>query len=81
MKGSEKQLRWAEDIIARVYGTLDNMIANGYDVAAVEAARKDLQNTFAQVDNAAMIIDIRGKLSPATIEATVIHAYHACVTR
>lgn len=54
-KGSEKQIKWAEDIAAEVFGELDCLDHNidnipGYQLSheAVEEVRKCLTDVFAQ---------------------------------
>lgn len=81
LKGSEKQIAWAEQIIADAYKALDNndkQIENltskglslksawGRDGLSKEATtelRKMLDNNFATVTDAAMIINIRGRIT------------------
>ena len=88
MKGSEKQIKWAEDIIEKAMTSFDDMIKNydkfqangvadvlGYSKKAVEAAKADMKAVFAQVDKASDIIDIRNKLTYDVLKATVINAY------
>ena len=92
MKGTVKQVAWAEDIIRNANESFDMMIKNyermdsygdpkraldtlKYTKEAVEAGRAALMATLNQVNDAAMIINIRGKLTYEALKATVINGY------
>lgn len=77
MKGTEKQIKWAEDIIAKARETLDRNIAL-IDRVDTIGARKDerqcyvdcresLEKMLEGVDDAAKIIDMRERLSSSSI--------------
>ena len=80
MKGTEKQVKWAEEIKAGVYQTLawiENRLENDrfYTDAdlryvsreAVEALRAEYDAVFERVDSAALIIDKRDMFSSKAI--------------
>lgn len=81
MKGTEKQIKWAEDIKRQAYATLDRADAqrgsdrfytidtdlNYLSPEATEALRAEFDRGFALIDSAAVIIDKREKFSPANI--------------
>ena len=88
MKGTEKQIKWAQDIIDGAYAALDCMIRNydrlaqvdksmalqtlKYDKEAVEETRKAVDAMFAQIENAADIIDKRRFFTQASLEAAAV---------
>lgn len=86
MKGTEKQIAWAQDIINNAYTTLDRLAWNcenvhsmiNYTMEDVKAIRSQLETLFADPRlTAAMIIDARGRFSPTSIESAVIDHHNA----
>lgn len=85
MKGTEKQIKWAEDIKASAYKTcefanieIDRIVARGveltkaekmtgYTKVAIETMKKQLDELFRNIDDAAVIIDKRNRLSEQRI--------------
>ena len=80
MKGTEKQIKWAEDIKRSVFATLDNADAQRgnrfYNIdqdlsylspEAVTALRAEYAAGFDRVEDAAWIIDRRDAFSPAKV--------------
>ena len=80
LKGSAKQIKWAEEIRNGVYATLDRADAqrgnmfytidsdlNFLSPEATEALRVEYDKAFDLIDSAAVIIDKRAKLSPASV--------------
>ena len=71
MKGSEKQIKWAQDIINGVFRTLDwceeqhgkktyQITCHEYlSKEAIEVLRKEYKNAFERCDDAARIIEKR----------------------
>ena len=83
-KGSEKQIKWAEDIAAEAFGELDSLDHNidnipGYQLnhEAVEEVRKSLVDAFAQpqMQDAHNVIDKRNMLSAQKIEKMAREVY------
>lgn len=83
-KGSEKQIKWAEDIAAEAFGELDALDHNidnipGYQLnhEAVEEVRKSLVDAFAQpqMQDAHNVIDKRNMLSAQKIEKMAREVY------
>lgn len=83
-KGSEKQIKWAEDIAAEAFGELDSLDHNidnipGYQLnhEAVEEVRKSLVDAFAQpqMQDAHNVIDKRNMLSAQKIEKMTREVY------
>lgn len=88
MKGSEKQIKWANDIVNKAYAALNCMTRNydrleqldagmalqvlKYDKAAVEETRKAVDAMLAQIEKAADIIDKRRLFTQESLEATAI---------
>ena len=79
MKGSEKQVAWAKDIIEGAYRTLDCMDRNVarntdgilglvYDSKDVEAVRAWLHSQLDNVEDASAIIGIRNRLDQTSLE-------------
>lgn len=84
MKGTEKQIKWAQDIIDGAYTALDLMDKNfdrlesehsglglitcQYDHKDVQAVREWLKGQLDSIDSAADIISVRSKLSMNTLE-------------
>lgn len=84
LKGSEKQIAWAEDIIREARETVKNNIAfiknlqekHGLKVRqdeleAYELCGKQMEEMLANIDSAAKIIDMRDQLSSANINKMV----------
>lgn len=80
MKGTEKQIAWAEQIRRGVYETLDRADAQRGDrfytidsdvsylsPEAVAALRSEYDVLFARIDSAAKIIDVRTQLQPSSV--------------
>ena len=83
-KGSEKQIKWAEDIAAEAFGELDALDHNidnlpGVELSheAVEEVRKSLVDAFAQpqMQDAHNVIDKRNMLSAQKIEKMAREVY------
>lgn len=83
MKGSEKQIKWAEEIKESAFGALDCMVRGynrriewgedpvqgcGYDLEAVEQVRAQVTEAFAKVEDASTIIDKRYKFTQSHLE-------------
>lgn len=80
MKGTEKQVKWAEEIKNGVFATLDRADAQRNDrlytidtdvhylsPEAVIVLREEYEAGFAKIDSAAWIIDHRGAFAPAQV--------------
>lgn len=79
MKGTEKQIKWAEDIKAEAIANLDNLInyakrmesfgdmmksaTNYYTSEAAEIVKQYILNAFEKIDDAKYYIDNRAKLT------------------
>lgn len=80
MKGSTKQIAWAEDIIEEAQAALDCMDRNidrlgemsfdtlNFTHEDVTAVRNWLNGQLAMIDNASDIIKVRGQLSQTALE-------------
>ena len=83
MTGSEKQIKWAEDIKDGAFMALDNMVANfnrriewgedpvrgcGYDLEAVEELRAQVTEAFDKADKASTIIEKRDRCTQSYLE-------------
>lgn len=84
LKGSEKQIAWAEDIIREARETVKNNIAfiknlqekhglkvRQYELEAYELCGKQMEEMLVNIDSAAKIIDMRDQLSSANINKMV----------
>ena len=84
LKGSEKQVAWAEDIIAGARGTIKanidnikaqqekyNMKFRQDELEAYEKCKESLETLLAGIDSAAKIIDLRYKISGRAINEMV----------
>lgn len=84
LKGSEKQIAWAEDIIGEARRTVENNIAlikgiqeqhnlkvRQDELEAYELCGKQLEEMLANIDSASKIIDMRDQLSSANINKMV----------
>nr|DAF09711.1 MAG TPA: hypothetical protein [Caudoviricetes sp.] len=81
LKGTEKQIKWAEDIIREARETIKNNIANidKIDTIGIRAIERQcyvecgesLEQMLSQIDDAATIIDMRDKLSSYSINQMV----------
>ncbi len=77
MKGSEKQIKWAEDIKKGAMDTLTNnlerMKNSGHEeyykitIQVFEELKKELEECFEKVDDAKVIIENRNKFASDTI--------------
>lgn len=80
MKGTDKQIAWAEQIRRGVYETLDRADAqrgnrlytidndlNYLSPEAVEALRSEYDEIFAKIESASKIIDVRAHLHPSSV--------------
>lgn len=80
MTGTEKQIKWAQDIINSAYAALDSMermtgmlTTLSYTADDVQAVRSELEKLFADPRlTSSMVIDIRGRFSRQQIESHVI---------
>ena len=76
MKGSEKQIKWAEDIIANAYKTLDTLekeleirgvdpryCLNNINKEAIDVQRASIDKVVNSIDEASMIINRRNIFS------------------
>lgn len=83
MKGSEKQIKWAEEIKESAFRALDCMVSNynrriewgedpvrgcGYDLDAVEEVRTQVTEAFNKVEEASTVIDKRYKCTHSYLE-------------
>ncbi len=82
MKGSEKQIKWAEDIKAGVYNALGCMERNAikfaengmientlhYDIDDVDAVKELVIAQMESIDDAGTIINIRNNLTQRNLE-------------
>jgi len=82
MKGTEKQIKWAQDIINTAYADLSSMesmtkmVSLNYTAEDVKVIRDQLDVLFADPRlTASMVIDIRGRISRQQLEAQAI-AHH-----
>ena len=81
MKGTEKQIKWAEDIKAQAISHCRACIAANTE-AGLFAAETELyeimaegiEACFARVDDAAIIIDKRDRFAPSSIDAYIRQA-------
>lgn len=81
MKGTEKQIKWAEDIIEEARATIKNNIANidKVDTIGIRAIERQcyvecgesLERMLSKIDDAATIIDMRDELSPYSVNQMV----------
>ena len=81
LKGTEKQIKWAEDIIREARETIKKNIANidKVDTIGIRAIERQcyvdceasLEKMLSQIDDAATIIDMRNKLSSRSINQMV----------
>lgn len=83
MKGSMKQIKWAEDIKANAIGTCTANIERLGDEASAtyemdkvlvevyRIFREALSAAFERIEDAAVIIDRRAKFDPSTINSKV----------
>jgi len=80
MKGTEKQIKWAEDIINDAYNTIDANIARmekeskeffHFNIQAYKECRKKLEETLETCDDAAVIIKCRNQFDPRRINEMV----------
>ena len=76
LKGSEKQIKWAEDIIADVYTTANNNIRRAHDNQWPHADKWEeafgiiignLESFLAKTDKAAVIISCYDRFDPERI--------------
>lgn len=77
LKGTEKQIKWAEDIIREARATIKNNIAliDRVDTIGIRAIERQcfvdcgesLEKMLSQINDAATIIDMREKLSSSSI--------------
>ena len=79
MTGSEKQIKWANDIINEIYANLNDMeqmtqiTKVNYSVDVVKAMRAEIEQLFADPRvTASMIIDVRGRFSRQQLESQAI---------
>ncbi len=74
MRGTEKQIKWVEDIKAGAFRQLDlfdetferdaaNGIKSPYTHESIDAVRQQITEVFAKIDDAAKIIDRREMFS------------------
>lgn len=87
LKGTEKQVAWAEDIIASARGTIKTNIENikaqqekynckfkQDELEAYEKCSESLETLLAGIDSASKIIDMRYKISGGAI-IEMVHQY------
>ena len=76
LQGSDKQIKWAEDIIAEVYTTANNNIRRAHDLQwphadkweeAFEKIIIQLEGSLSKIDKAGDIIACREKFDPERI--------------
>ena len=84
MKGTEKQIKWAQDIMRGAFAALADMeqaaqdTTVNYQAEDVKAIRGELETLFADPRvTASMIIDIRGRVSRQQLEAQAINRRNA----
>ena len=83
MTGSEKQIKWAEDIANRAFEHIDCMVITfkhfieigedpvdwcGYDLEAVEDLRAQVTAAIKKVEKASTIIEKRNRLTQSHLE-------------
>lgn len=90
IKGSEKQVRWAQDIIDRSFDTLDRMDADverysfdpgliSWDAESVRDVKEWLAGQLDQIETASQIIDLQKRLHHDSIVKIVkLRAKHGC---
>lgn len=70
LQGSDKQIKWAEDIrskaVAEINGSI-KILSQREAIAAYEEAGRQVKKVFDNITDAAQIIDKRDKLSPDAI--------------
>ena len=76
LKGSEKQIKWANDIIAAVYTTANDNIVRAHDNQWPHADKweeafgkiiSQLEGSLSKIDKAAVIISCRDRFDPNRI--------------
>ena len=83
MNGTEKQIKWAEDIKKNVLNYLDQTEAQasesywtaesfGYTVEDVKAVRADIEKFFSNAETAKQIIDKRDFLTARRLESLCV---------
>ena len=74
LHGSEKQIKWAEDIrrkaVAEINGSI-KILSQPEAIAAYEEAGRQVKKVFDNITDAGRIIDIREKLSAESIKYLV----------
>lgn len=84
MKGTEKQIKWAEDIMRQARETISRNIENidKVDTVGIRSLERQcfvecgeaLEKAFSQIDSAAKIIEMRDQFSSERIVRMVNHA-------
>ena len=76
LQGSDKQIKWATDIIADIYATVNSNIKLAHDKQwphvdkweeAFELIISQLEGSLSKIDKAAVIISCRDRFSPERI--------------
>lgn len=76
LQGSDKQVKWALDIVAMVYTTANANVKRAHDMKWPHVDKweegfgmiiSQLEGSLAQIDKAAVIISCRDRLSPERI--------------
>jgi hypothetical protein len=90
MNGTEKQIKWAEDIKKNVLSYLDQTEAQanesywtaesfGYTLKDVKAVRADIEKFFGTVKDAKQIIDRRDYLTARRLESLCVMHHNTTV--
>ena len=76
LKGTEKQVKWATDIVADIYSTVNDNIKRANDLQWPHAAKweeafgiiiSQLEGSLSKIDKAAVIISCRDRFDPNRI--------------
>ena len=85
MKGTEKQIKWAQDIIEAAYESVNCMARNierndkyglpelPYNTESLTVLKAWLDREIGAIDNAAVIINVRGKLTYDALNTMAIN--------
>lgn len=76
MKGTEKQIKWAEDIMSDAFNTIDANVNRmekenpelfRFEIQAYKECREMIEKSFATCEEAKQIIENRGMFDPSRI--------------